>query len=341
MGGRIPHLRHLPRMSNLILRPDWSLPERLVTPERAVRNRRQFLQQLSLAGAAGLLTSCKPNSANGSLAESKPQTQTAAPRPLPGIPAARNAEFNPGWPLTNENIAANYNNFYEFSSSKERVAKLVGKFVVDPWTIEIGGMVEKPMKLDARELLAQFTPEERVYRFRCVEAWAMIVPWTGFPLRQLIEKVQPKAEAKFVKFVSARVPDQMPGIAMHSSYPWPYTEGLRMDEAMNELVLLASGIYGKALPKQHGAPLRIIIPWKYGFKGAKSVVRIEFVAKQPETFWETLAPDEYPFESNVDPAVPHPRWSQATERMIDTDDRVRTLPFNGYGKYVAALYHKA
>jgi sulfoxide reductase catalytic subunit YedY len=182
------------------------------------------------------------------------------------------------------------------------------------------------------------TLEERVYRFRCVEAWSMVVPWTGFPLSKLVEKVSPKSEAKFIKFQTFNRPDQAPGMARLSDYPWPYTEGLRLDEAMNPLTMVVTGIYGKPLPKQHGAPVRIIVPWKYGYKSIKSVVKIEFVTTQPATLWETLAPNEYPFESNVNPAVPHPRWSQAMERVIDTGDFVKTEPYNGYGKYVAQLY---
>ena len=184
------------------------------------------------------------------------------------------------------------------------------------------------------------TLEERVYRFRCVEAWAMIVPWTGFPLSKLLELVKPTAEAKFVRFETFYRPTQAPGFA-DTNYPWPYTEGLRLEEAMNPLALLATGIYGKPLPKQHGAPIRLVVPWKYGYKSIKSIVKIDLVAKQPATLWETLLPSEYPFESNVDPAVPHPRWSQATERLIDSGDRVRTQPYNGYGSYVAKLYGKS
>ena len=167
----------------------------------------------------------------------------------------------------------------------------------------------------------------------------MIVPWTGFPLHKLIEKVSPTPEARFVRFQTFYRPTQAPGM-MDTNYPWPYTEGLRLDEAMNPLTMVVTGVYGKPLPKQHGAPIRLIVPWKYGYKSIKSIVKIEFVAKQPATLWETLAPNEYPFESNVDPAVPHPRWSQATERMIDTGDRIKTQPFNGYGNYVAKLYGK-
>jgi sulfoxide reductase catalytic subunit YedY len=313
-------------MSNVIIRPEWHIPESRVTPEKFFLNRRRFFKQMGLAGAGAL-------AAQSFLADAAPASAAAKI-----YPAKRNADFDPGWPLTEEKVAATYNNFYEFTTQKERVHQLTGAFEIDPWQVEIGGLVEKPLKLDARELIEMLGVEERVYRFRCVEAWAMIVPWTGFQLSKVLEKVQPKGEAKFVRFVTAMKPQQMPGIARLRGYPWPYTEGLRLDEAMNPLTLVATGIYGKALPKQHGAPLRLVVPWKYGYKSIKSIVKIELTATQPATLWESLAPDEYPFESNVNPAVPHPRWSQATERLIDSGDRVRTQVYNGYAKQVASLY---
>ncbi|MEW6306477.1 MAG: protein-methionine-sulfoxide reductase catalytic subunit MsrP [Verrucomicrobiota bacterium] len=312
-------------MAHIIIKPGWHIPERLVTPEHAVLDRRRFLKQMGFTGGA-----LAALAGGGALANAAKK----------GYPYPRNMVFSPPGKLSDERTAATYNNFYEFSTTKDRVHELVGPFVVSPWSIEIGGLVEKPMKIDVAELIDTMPMEERVYRFRCVEAWAMVVPWTGFPLKKLIEKVQPKPEAKFVKFQTAFRPNQMPGTARLRSYPWPYTEGLRMDEAMNDLTLVTTGIFGKPLPKQHGAPIRIVVPWKYGYKSIKSVDKIEFVATQPKTLWETLAPDEYPFESNVDPRVPHPRWSQATERMIDSGDRVRTQLYNGYGDYVAKLYQK-
>lgn len=329
-------------MANLIHRPQWHLSERLVTSEKAFQNRRQFLRQLGFTGA-GLLTATLAGcnkaepAAQTSAASSTASPDNRAIMPVKGFPAPRNAEFNPGWRLTNEKDASTYNNFYEFSLAKDAY-RYVGKFVTAPWPVEITGLVEKPMTLDAQELAAMFDLEERVYHFRCVEAWAMIVPWTGFQLSKLIKKVMPKPEAKFIRFETFNRPDQAPGIVKAPSYPWPYHEGLRLDEAMNPLTMLATGIYGRPLPKQHGAPIRLVVPWKYGYKSIKSVVKIEFVDKQPSTFWETLAPDEYPFESNVNPKVPHPRWSQMTERVIDTGDRVKTQPFNGYGSYVAKMY---
>jgi sulfoxide reductase catalytic subunit YedY len=309
-------------MANIIRRPGWYIPERYVTPESVFRNRRQFLKELGFVGGAALIS---PHL--GAAAEATKK-----------YPFARNKEFDPGGvKLTDEKVAATYNNFYEFSTTKERVHKLTDKFVIDPWPIEIGGLVEKPMKVDVKELVEMMPMEERVYRFRCVEAWAMTVPWTGFPISKLLEKVSPKPEAKFIRFQTFFRPAEAPGFA-DKSYPWPYTEGLRIEEAMNPLALFVTGIYGKPLPKQHGAPIRVIVPWKYGYKSIKSIVKIEFVDKQPSTLWETLAPNEYPFESNVNPEVPHPRWSQSTERIIDTGARVRTKIYNGYGDYVAKLY---
>jgi sulfoxide reductase catalytic subunit YedY len=334
-------------MSNIIKRPEWRISEKLITSENAFLNRRHFLCQMGIAGsgllAAGLAGCSKsaPDAAASDNNYARVAPASAPAAPAKGYPAPRNPEFNPGWPLTNEKTAANYNNFYEFSTNKERVSQLTGKFITVPWPIEITGLTEKPAKLDAGELIDQMTLEERVYRFRCVEAWSMVVPWTGFPLNKLIEKFPANSGAKFIKFTSFNRPDQAPGFARLGDYPWPYTEGLRLAEALNPLAMVVTGIYGKPLPKQHGAPLRIIVPWKYGYKSIKSVVKIEYVDREPPTLWDTLAPDEYPFESNVDPKVPHPRWSQAMERVIDTGDYVATLPYNGYGKYVAQLYKKS
>jgi methionine sulfoxide reductase catalytic subunit len=314
-------------MANILLRPDWWLPERAATPERVYRNRRDFLRQLGFGGAGVL--------AAPGLLDAAPAPPAKANYPYP-----RAKGFDPGWRLTNEKAATTYNNFYEFSTSKDRVHQLVDRFVTSPWPVTIGGLVEKPLTLDVRELVDEMPMEERVYRFRCVEAWSMIVPWTGFPLAKLLEKVGPKPAARFVRFVTAARPDQMPGWERlkFQGYPLPYNEGLRLDEAMHPLTLVATGLYGKPLPKQNGAPIRIVVPWKYGYKSIKSIVKIELVERQPATLWETLSPTEYPFESNVDPNVPHPRWSQATERVLDTDDRIRTLKYNGYESQVAALY---
>lgn len=321
-------------MPNVIIKPGWALPERFVTPESVYTSRRHFLSALGLLGG-GLLTGLRAGASAAEAAAGSPAT------PAKGYPYARNAQFAPDWRLSDEAAATGYNNFYEFSTSKTRVKDLVGKFVTAPWPVEIGGLVEKPLTLSVDEIVAAMPMEERIYRFRCVEAWAMIVPWTGFPLSKLLEKVMPKPEAKFVKFTTFMRPEQAPGFRQLPGYPWPYTEGLRLDEAMNPLALMATGIYGKPLPKQNGAPIRLVVPWKYGYKSIKSIVKIELVEKQPATLWETLAPLEYPFESNVNPKVPHPRWSQATERMIDSGNRVNTQLYNGYGDFVAKLYNPA
>lgn len=323
-------------MSHIIIRPDWALAEKLVTSETVYQHRRAFLRKLGFAGALGIAGLAGANRTSLLAAE------TGAAPAAKGYPYPRNPEHaGTGWRLTAEEAATSYNNFYEFSTSKTRVKRLTGKFVISPWDIEIGGLVDRPLKTTADELIATMPMEERVYRFRCVEAWAMIVPWTGFQLSKLLEKVSPKAEAKFVKFSTFFRPDQAPGFVESPNYPWPYTEGLRLDEAMHPLAFVATGLYGKPMPKQNGAPIRLVVPWKYGYKSIKSIVKIELVAKQPATLWESLAPNEYPFESNVDPQVDHPRWSQATERLIDTGNRVNTLPYNGYANQVAKLYAKA
>ncbi|HYR27517.1 MAG TPA: protein-methionine-sulfoxide reductase catalytic subunit MsrP [Thermoanaerobaculia bacterium] len=232
--------------------------------------------------------------------------------------------------MTDERVAATHNNFYELTSKKD-VWRHVDRLRIDNWSVEVTGLVAKPRVWSMEELL-RLAHEERVYRHRCVEAWSMVVPWRGFPLHRLLLAAEPAHAARFVRFTSVQVDGADP------RQPWPYVEGLRIDEAMHDLTFVATGIFGHALPKQHGAPVRIVVPWKYGYKSPKSVVKIELTAEQPRTFWESLAPAEYPFESNVDPSRPHPRWSQATERLIGTWDVRRTLPFNGYGGQVLRLY---
>ena len=237
---------------------------------------------------------------------------------------------------TREDVAARYNNFYEFTPRKD-VWKHVGAFRTDPWTVEVAGLVAKPRTYGLDDL-RKFGNEERVYRFRCVETWAMVIPWSGFPLAKLLLASEPRHDARFVRFVTFADPAQMPNVHDKPWAGWPYSEGLRIDEAMHDLTLVATGVYGHALPKQHGAPVRIVVPWKYGYKSPKSIVRIELVASQPHTFWSDLAPNEYPFLSNVDPSHPHPRWSQATERLLGTFAIRRTLRYNGYENLVRHLY---
>jgi methionine sulfoxide reductase catalytic subunit len=232
---------------------------------------------------------------------------------------------------------AGYNNFYEFGTDKDDPQRNAQRFVTRPWTIKVEGLVKAPSTIDIDSFIKPHALEERIYRLRCVEAWSMVIPWVGFPLADVIKRLDPLPSAKFVEFTTLLDVKQMPGQRL-PVLEWPYVEGLRMDEAMHPLTILAVGLYGEALPNQNGAPIRLIVPWKYGFKGIKSIVRITLTAEQPATFWNTLAPYEYDFEANVDPEVPHPRWSQATEWMLGTYDRFETQKFNGYGEYVAALY---
>lgn len=256
-----------------------------------------------------------------------------------GFPAPRNAEFDLDRPPTDQSVNARYTNFYEFSETKRNWA-YVTQWEQQDWKLEVTGLCAKPTTFNMDDLARRFPYEERVYRHRCVEAWSMVAPWTGFPLRRLLEFVQPLPEARFVRFVSFDH-KQVPGARRaDDAYPWPYKEGLTLPEAANELTLIATGMYGQPLLRQHGAPVRLVVPWKYGFKSAKSLVRIELVKSQPFTFWSSVAGHEYTFEANVDPQVPHPRWSQATERDIETGERRATVLYNGYGDYVAAMYKR-
>jgi methionine sulfoxide reductase catalytic subunit len=252
-------------------------------------------------------------------------------------PALRNERFALDRAITPEAISARYNNFYEFSPQKERVARLVTNFRTRPWHIEVTGLVKKPQTFDIDDLVRRLPLEERLYRLRCVEAWSMAVPWTGFPIKAFIDLVEPLSSAKYMRMLTFNDPKQAPELR-DDSWPWPYHEGLTMAEATNELALFVTGIYGHELSKQHGAPIRLIVPWKYGYKSLKSIVRIEFVEKRPPTFWSALIPWEYNFEANVNPNVPHPRWSQASERVLGTNERKPTLLYNGYEEFVAGLY---
>ena len=327
-------------MANIHLKKQWALAEREVTPEALFHRRRAFLQAMGAAtiGAAGLVYGGE------SEARSRPSALQRQISGLKPLSASRNERYKVEREITKELVAARYNNFYEFTTGKDDVWKLVKKFKTNPWQVEVGGLVEKPGTFDVDKLVKQMPLEERVYRFRCVEAWSMVVPWIGFPLKALLARVRPLSSAKFVKlttFFDPKVaPRQAKRLAFWTREPWPYTEGLRMDEAMNELTLITVGMYGHVLPKQHGAPLRLIVPWKYGYKSIKSIVKIELTAEQPPTFWNALAPHEYGFLSNVDPRVPHPRWSQARERVIGTGERQPTLRFNGYAEQVAGMYRK-
>jgi methionine sulfoxide reductase catalytic subunit len=298
----------------------WEIPEREATPEGIYLNRRQILLGAGFLSVQTLLRAA---------------TESTVP-----YPAHRNPEFVLDRTITAEQAATGYNNFYEFhGTDKEAVKNLVGKFVTRPWTVEVTGLVKKPQTLDVDNLERSMPLEERLYRHRCVEAWAMAVPWTGFPFSEIVKLAEPKPEAKFVRFISAKKDKEMPGVPSQPWYPWPYFEGLRMDEAMNPLAFVVTGLYGKRLPKQNGAPIRMVLPWKYGYKSAKSIVKIEFVKSQPQTFWHQVAADEYGFYSNVNPNKPHPRWSQAVERLIPNMERRQTMMYNGYEKWVAGMYN--
>ncbi len=313
-----------------VRRPWDTIREREATPEGVYLRRRELVRAMGI-GAAGALALGPASLAAQDRAAVAPDVRAR----FPGRPSPRYALDRP---LTDRAIAARYNNYYEFTTDKERVAALAARFEARPWTVEVRGHCRRPGVFDVDRLIRELPMEERLYRFRCVEAWAMAVPWSGFPLSALLARVEPTSQARFVRFVSFTRPEQAPGQRTQTWYPWPYFEALRMDEAMNELTLLAVGIYGAPLPNQHGAPIRLVTPWKYGYKSPKGIVKIELLEEQPETFWHQLQPAEYSFLSNVNPAVPHPRWSQATERMLGTDERRPTLLYNGYAAQVASLY---
>jgi sulfoxide reductase catalytic subunit YedY len=299
---------------HIVRRRGWEVTERQVTPEHVVLNRRSLL-----AGATAM---------------------TILPAMLlaPGIARAdapASPDFKPGRPLTEEKYATTYNNYYEFSEDKNlwRAAQALKQ---RPWTIKLDGMLKQPRTVGIDDLLKQVSLEERIYRHRCVEAWAMTVPWTGFALSQLLKIAEPLGSAKYVVFETTQ-DKVMPGLDT-PFYPWPYVEAVTIDEASNDLAFISTGLYGKPLPPQNGGPIRLTLPWKYGFKSAKAIVKITFTDKRPTTFWEAIGPSEYGFWANVNPAVPHPRWSQATERLLGSDERVPTQIFNGYAEQVAALY---
>jgi sulfoxide reductase catalytic subunit YedY len=308
-------------------------PSREVTPEPLYLRRREFLRNAGLgvltAAATGVglvkLTSGGP----GLGRKGKP-----APEPEPLKVLGR---YSTDETPTRYDDITHYNNFYEFGTDKTDPATSSGTLKTRPWTVAVDGLVKKPLTVDIDQLLKWFPLEERVYRMRCVEAWSMVIPWLGFPLGDFVKRVEPLGSAKYVAFQTLLDPLQMPLQRTHI-LEWPYVEGLRMDEATHPLPLLVAGLYGKTLPNQNGAPLRLVVPWKYGFKGIKSIVKISFVEKQPPTTWSIEGPSEYGFYANVNPAVSHPRWSQATERRIGEFERRKTLPFNGYGADVAQLY---
>jgi sulfoxide reductase catalytic subunit YedY len=295
-----------------------------ITPEAVYLSRRKFLAGLGALATGAVLSACGVPGAS--------PTPAQAPSPQGGTGTDELAD-----PWTSYDAITHYNNYYEFSTDKEAVAKLAQDLKTTPWTIEVGGLVNQPKTFGVEDLLKQYTQEERIYRLRCVEAWSMVIPWTGFSLAALLKQVEPTSQAKYVRFETIYDSKQMPG-QRAGWFKWPYVEGLRLDEAMHDLTILATGLYGKPLPPQDGAPIRLVVPWKYGFKGIKSIVRIDLVEEQPVSLWMAAAPEEYGFYANVNPDVPHPRWSQATERRIGELSRRKTLPFNGYAEQVAQLY---
>ena len=311
-------------------RKPWDVIDNKTTDENVYLNRRSLLRAMGIAGA-GLA------SASFVGRPFAPLVSSARAASITGFPATRNPAFTLDRPVTVEEEATTYTNFYEFGSSKN-IWRKARKLVTDPWIFTIEGLVDNPLQLDASELIARTGPqEERLYRHRCVEAWAMAVPWTGVPMSRLVKLVQPKAEAKYVRLETFFDPSVAIG-QRQSWYPWPYVEGMTIDEAMNEMAFIGTGLYGRAMEKQNGAPLRIVLPWKYGFKSIKSIVKMTFTDQRPVSFWEKLAANEYGFWANVNPDVDHPRWSQATERMLGTGKRVATQLYNGYGEQVAYLY---
>ena len=298
-----------------------------ITPRAVWQQRRQLLQLAALAGGASLAPW-----ASASQTGERPGKLAALPGARSTLPGASTLEA-----LTPYADVTGYNNFYDFGTDKADPARQAHRLKTRPWTVQVEGLVGKPRSFAIEDLLKLAGMEERIYRLRCVEGWSMVIPWVGYPLAELLKQVQPLGSAKYVEFVSQADPSTMPELRS-GVLDWPYTEGLRLDEAMHPLTLLAFGLYGEVLPNQNGAPLRLVVPWKYGFKSAKSIVKIRFVRGMPRSSWMKSAPQEYGFYSNVNPEVPHPRWSQAQERRLGEFLKRKTLPFNGYAEQVAALY---
>jgi sulfoxide reductase catalytic subunit YedY len=316
-------------------RRGWEISEREVTPETFVLNRRALM---AAAGAGTMLSAeAQAQWLFGGRRDTPSDPWARNPADLPDLPPAmRNPRYQPGRAVTAEREAVTYNNFYEFGSNKDIWPGAL-RMPTRPWTIKVDGMVEAPAEFDVDDLIRRVGLEERVYRLRCVEAWAMTVPWTGFELSKLLAIVKPLGSAQYLRFETAQMPPHMTGLRQ-SWYPWPHIEGCTIQEAANELTFMPVGLFGRPLPPQNGGPFRVMFPWKYGFKSGKSLARITLTDQRPKSFWETLQGSEYGFWANVNPQVPHPRWSQASERLIGTGERVPTQLFNGYGEFVAAMY---
>ncbi len=314
-------------------RRGWEIPESQATPEHLVANRRTIMKA---AGAGAMLL---PGAAQAQFwRRGEPADPWARnPAEVPDLPPSmRNTRYAAGRAISPERDAITFNNFYEFGTDKG-IWSTARAMPTRPWTIKVDGMVEKPGEFDVDDIIRRIGIEERVYRLRCVEAWGMTVPWSGFQLSSLLSLVTPLASAKYVRFETAAIPSVMPGLRQ-SWYPWPHVEGCTIEEASNELTFMPVGLFGRPLPAQNGGPFRVVFPWKYGFKSGKSIVRITLTDQRPKSFWETLQASEYGFWANVNPEVPHPRWSQASERLIGSNERVPTRLYNGYGEFVAGLY---
>ena len=311
----------------MLIKKSGEVPSSEITPKRIYKNRRQFLAGAAVAGAA-----IAAGKYLGPFGDSVEQVHAATK-----LNVSSKSPFNTAEKQTPLKDITSYNNYYEFSTDKYEPAKLAQALQTRPWNVEIKGLVKNPQTISIEQFLTKFSQQECVYRHRCVEGWSMVIPWIGFPLRDLLKQVGPLPNAKFVKFTTKFDPKQMPG-QKYGVLDWPYVEGLRLDEAMHPLAILATGLYGEELPKQDGAPVRLVVPWKYGFKSIKSIVKIELVDSQPATTWSAAAPNEYGFYSNVNPNVDHPRWSQKKERRIGEFFKRDTLMFNGYGDQVASLY---
>ena len=310
-------------MSFIINKKIWNIENQYITDEKIFNSRRKILKNLALGSLfyAGMSSIPKDVLSQSNLY----------------YPPKVNNLYKVNRPITKESDATTYTNFYEFGSSKN-IWRRAAKLKTSPWTITIDGLVKKPLTIDIDDLLRKIGGiEERVYRFRCVESWSMTVPWSGFSLNKILSLVEPSSDAKFIRFETFYEPDIAPG-QKQKWYPWPYQEGITIDEAKNDLSFIATGIYGKKLPNQNGAPLRLVIPWKYGFKSIKSIVKISFVSSRPKGLWEKIAPAEYGFWANVNPQISHPRWSQSTEQQLGIEGRIPTVIYNGYGPQVASLY---
>lgn len=315
------------------------IPSSEITPQNMYLSRRKFMAGAAILATSSVLAACSPPSLiKSENAKPKATAEQASSAGQPTAAAETVAVTDElGDPLTSFKDVTNYNNFYEFSLDKQKVAPLAAGYPTSPWQVEVGGLVRNPGIYSGDDFRTKFDQEERIYRMRCVEAWSMVIPWQGFPLAKLLQEVEPTAEAKYVRFETIFDPEKMPG-QKSPWYEWPYVEGLRLDEAMNDLAILATGLYGEELLPQNGAPVRLVVPWKYGLKGIKSIVKIDLVEEMPTSLWMAAAPNEYGFYANVNPEVSHPRWSQATERRIGEAGRRKTLMFNGYEEQVAYLY---